>query len=196
MQNIGYAKAPRDFDFPMTSIKCQRSVHREMHGVDFAQIKFFKAGGNAIVYTGKWNNKTIAIKMLKQKQINVRIAQHEIIMEANILTKANHPNIIEIFGCGEIPRKFVVVEYLEGGTLSQLLRKTIVVSTELRSDSFSNPSVHPMVTSVISKPISFSRAMVIATELASALKYLHEDMHPSATVIHRGAAWLLPYPYE
>lgn len=91
-------------------------------------------------------------------------------LEMQILTKSNHPNIIGIKGAGEIPRKFIVVDYLEGGTLDQLLKQ--------------QPPQNPAFPQKLSG-LPVACALSIARDLASALKYLHDDMHPNATVIHR-----------
>mmetsp|Transcript_13423 Transcript_13423/g.20259 ORF Transcript_13423/g.20259 Transcript_13423/m.20259 type:complete len:186 (+) Transcript_13423:241-798(+) len=112
----------------------------------------------------------VVIKMLKQKIFHRSIAEQEMSLEMHVLIKANHPNIIGIKGAGETPRKFIVVDYLEGGTLDQLLKK----------NQPQNPT-HPHK----KNGLPMASVLSIARDLASALKYLHDDMHPNATVIHR-----------
>eukprot|EP00597_Dinobryon_sp_UTEXLB2267_P012727 CAMPEP_0170118438 /NCGR_PEP_ID=MMETSP0020_2-20130122/13713_1 /TAXON_ID=98059 /ORGANISM="Dinobryon sp., Strain UTEXLB2267" /LENGTH=122 /DNA_ID=CAMNT_0010347443 /DNA_START=248 /DNA_END=616 /DNA_ORIENTATION=+ len=92
--------------------------------------------------------------MLKQKLHHHDVAHQEMNIEMQILTKIDHPNIIGIKGAGEIPRKFIVVDYLEGSTLDKLLQQY---------QSSANPQ----------------------HQQSKHNKYLHDDVHPNATVIHR-----------
>ena len=139
-------------------------------GNEFSDVKYLGTGSNSLVYTAKRNDEMVAIKMLKQKLHHRSVAEQEMNLEMQILTKANHPNIIGIKGAGEIPRKFIVVDYLEGGTLDQLLKQ--------------QPPQNPAL-SQKSSGLPVASALSIARDLVSALKYLHDDMHPNATVIHR-----------
>jgi serine/threonine protein kinase len=82
-------------------------------------------------------------------------------IEMEILAEIDHKNIIRILGGGETPRKFIIVEYLYGGTLDQMI------------------SLHKL-------GLPIQSALTIASELAAALKYLHNDVDPSLMVIHRG----------
>ena len=105
--------------------------------------------------------------MLKERPNNVRTAEKELIFEAGILARLRHPNIISIMGVGDIIRKFMVLELLEGGTLSELLQ---------------GPAKSP-VAQILLPTLS---VISMAKSLVSALKYLHEDFHPEAMIIHRG----------
>lgn len=118
--------------------------------------------------------------MLKAQLQNRRIAEQEMVSEAGILARLKHPNIINIVGSGSEPRKFIVLELLQGGTLSELLypeaqdgaQSNVVASVE---SSAAAPFILPSHTIVF-----------IAREIAKALHYLHNEIDPNMMIIHRG----------
>ena len=124
-------------------------------------MKYLSKGSNSILYTGVTDDKLIAIKMLKPNLKNKDVAVDEMNIEMEILSRINHENIIRISGAGEIPRKFIIVEFLYGGTLDHMIPK--------------NKLGLPIQT-----------AITIARDLSAALNYLHNDFDPSLMVIHRG----------
>ena len=156
----------RYFDFPVDELPDRNKIEFGIEDREFSEVKYLCTGSNALVYTGVRNKKIVGVKMLRPKQKNRNVANQEISIECRILCKLQHPNIIRIFGAGEEPRKFIIMEYLDGGTLDNLLSKQ-----DRQSDT---------------PGLSFSSILRIATELASSLQYLHDEVHPSATVIHRG----------
>lgn len=159
----------RNFDFPIHTLPKKNNVVFGIEDKNFSNVKFLSNGSNAAVYTGTRENKFVAIKMLKPQIKHMEVAVQEMHIEMQVLSRAQHPNIISVYGAGEKPRKFIMLEYLGGGTLESLLRQQL--RTGVHSESIGLP---------------WDSVLPIAMELASALKYLHEDFHPSAMVIHRG----------
>ena len=159
----------RNFDFPIHTLPKKVNVVFGIEDKDFSNVKFLSNGSNAAVYTGTRENKFVAIKMLKPQIKHQEVAVQEMHIEMQVLSRVQHPNIIGVYGAGEKPRKFIMLEYLGGGTLESLLRQQS--RTGIRCESAGLP---------------WESVLPIAMELASALKYLHEDFHPSAMVIHRG----------
>ena len=88
-----------------------------------------------------------------------------------MLSRVSHPNIIKVIGSGESPRKFIVLEYLSGGTLKRLLEEKPGKSL---LSMFSNTG------------IPLKDVLEYAKSLASALDHLHREVCIGATVIHRG----------
>jgi serine/threonine protein kinase len=119
-------------------------------------------GSNSIVYRACRGNNIVAVKMLKQKIIHRKVAEQEMQLEFLLLSRVNHPNIIGMHAAGKAPRKFIEVDYLAGGTLDEKLRN--------RSPE---------------NKLNYRLALSIAKDLASALKYLHDDFHSEVTIIHR-----------
>jgi len=91
------------------------------------------------------------------------IARSEFLAEIDILLRLNHPNIIKILGTGiHKERIFLVVEELRDIGLSMIPKPKFNTK---RSD--------------------FRRNLEIMYQLASALAYLHESVHPIALILHR-----------
>ena len=165
----------RDFDFSIHSLPNRRAG--VTYGIDdknFSDVKYLTSGSNTIVYTALKNEELLAVKMLKS---NKKIAVDEMNLEMHILSKVDHENIVRINGAGEQPRKFIVLEYLSGGTLDRRLSE---LKAQEKKDILQVSSIQTR------SSFRWQTALPIAIQLASALKYLHDDFHPHATIIHRG----------
>ena len=167
----------RDFDFPIHTIPNRADILFGIEDKEFSDVKCLSSGSNVIVYTGIHNKEFIAVKMLKSKIKNKRVAVEELNLEMQILAKVDHENIIQIRGAGEQPRKFITLEYLRGGTLDKILAEITVQEKGVQK----NGSRHSLTLS-----LRWQTALPIALQLASVLKYLHQDFHPKASIIHRG----------
>ena len=96
--------------------------------------------------------------------------------EHGLLCRVSHPNIIRLLGAGTLPRRFLVLEYLDGGSLYTILAKNdATASTSLLSASrfFRRPT------------FTYVMLLIKAKDIAEALHYLHFGCHPQATIIHR-----------
>ncbi|XP_026400211.1 wall-associated receptor kinase 5-like [Papaver somniferum] len=120
-------------------------------------------GGYGIVYRGTLSdNRVVAIKKSKvidQSQIE------QFVNELVILTQINHRNVVKLLGCcleTEVP--MLVYEYVSSGTLFQHIHSK-------QNDSTGMPS------------ITWESRLRIATEIASAIAYLHSAASPP--IIHR-----------
>src|SRR6185312_17112853 len=92
-------------------------------------------GGMGIVYLARHRDleHLAAIKLLSVKQFHsdkdVLLAQR-FLNEAKILAALNHPNIVRLHNCemaGDT-QPYIVMEYLEGVSLSSLLEKAGILS--------------------------------------------------------------------
>lgn len=71
-------------------------------------------------------NRTVAIKILR-RDLHALPARHELTREAHIVSSLNHPHICTIHDIGsEAGVDYIVMEYLEGETLQQRLRRGAV----------------------------------------------------------------------
>ena len=92
------------------------------------------AGAWAIVYQGIHGSlqKTVAIKMLKHQMAMDEEFSAKFIREAEIIANINHPNIVHVYDIEDLyATHFIVMEYLEGESLEQLLKRVGKLSPEL-----------------------------------------------------------------
>ena len=82
-------------------------------------------GGMGVVYRARFvkNDRIVAVKLLPADVTDeTLLARFE--REMEVLRSLRHPNIVHCFGGNcEGDRQFYAMEYVEGGTLHQLLRK-------------------------------------------------------------------------
>ncbi len=125
-------------------------------------IKEIGTGGMAIIYLAidKRDGKEVAIKEILPQMIKDVEFVKRFIHETKIMQSLNHPNILPIYDAQLGPEKhYIVMPYLEGGTLKELLEK------------------------VKNIPLDFS--IYILTQILKALEYahhkgiIHRDLKPS-----------------
>eukprot|EP01036_Dinobryon_divergens_P033068 gene33068-42779_t len=168
----------RGFDFPIHTIPNSAEMTFNINDNDFTDVKYLSSGSNVLVYTGIRNQEFIVVKMLKSDSKFKRVAVEELNLEMQILAKVNHENIIRIIGAGEKPRKFIILEYLGGGTLDKLLDEMTIQEKSLQKQKS-----HGHLPLTLS--LRWQTALPIAIQLATVLKYLHDDFHRKAAIIHR-----------
>lgn len=83
------------------------------------------AGGMGVIYLGRqiFLDRLVAIKMLKSKTASAK-ARMRFHQEGKAASALNHPGIVAIndFGTDEEDRPYMVMEYVEGVTLSDIIR--------------------------------------------------------------------------
>ncbi|KMZ61345.1 putative Protein kinase [Zostera marina] len=122
--------------------------------------KIIGEGGFGKVYHGIHKNGTqVAVKMLSSSSAQ---GAKEFQMEANLLTRIHHKNLVSLVGyCNEKDHLALVYEYMEGGSLKKLI-----------SGQRKNSTV-----------ISWGDRMKIAFETAQGFDYLHRGCQPA--IVHR-----------
>jgi serine/threonine protein kinase len=76
-------------------------------------------GGSGVVYKGILDDgRAVAVKML----LNVRQCEEEFQAELHIIGRINHMNLVRIWGvCSESSHRMLVTEYIENGSLANVL---------------------------------------------------------------------------
>ena len=111
-------------------------------------------GAYGAVYAGTWNKRTVAVKKLHA--ISTRSDVKTFLREVSVLSKARHPNIVQLFGaCLKSPHFCIVEEMMEGGSLHARLHET-------------------------KRALSDDETLRVALDVARALEYLH-----SKCIVHR-----------
>mmetsp|Transcript_25959 Transcript_25959/g.37209 ORF Transcript_25959/g.37209 Transcript_25959/m.37209 type:complete len:363 (+) Transcript_25959:703-1791(+) len=162
------------FSFPVSKFLVVNSFSNDLTQGDFQSIQNFAEGSNSDIFLATYNSNQVIVKMLKKRLCKSRVALQELHLEHGMLARLSHPNVVKILGAGDTPQKFIVLEYLGGGTLQQLLSDRKSPSILNFSPIFKKKYVIPL-----------DRCLIMARDIATALKYLHEDCCEGATIIHR-----------
>ena len=127
------------------------------------------------IYTAMWSdissgisNRPVIIKLIKADRVKSPVAVSEFEAEAAVLSCTDHTNIVRMLGSGHTPRRFVILELLDGGSLSH--------SLGLRPDSLNRTRT---------RKFSYLETLSLARDLASSLDYLHNRCHRSFKIVHR-----------
>ncbi len=90
-------------------------------------LEVLGGGGMGLVYKAKHllMNRTVAIKMLLPEVIGSETALARFQQEAQAASSLNHPNILTVFDFGQTAdgKPYLVMDYLEGKALSEVLDK-------------------------------------------------------------------------
>jgi hypothetical protein len=145
-----------------------------MEMMDFNNVLHLTDGSNSNLYTATKTSSgnRVVIKMIKKEVMRDDLALLEFDSEGGLLSRVSHPNIIKLLGVGTRPRRFLVLEYLGGGSLSS--RQNVVISTH-------GLTAKP----ILRKPTyTYDALLTLIKTLAGGLNYLH-TFSSSAMVIHR-----------
>jgi len=126
----------------------------------------------SILYTGIFDKKTVVVKTINplcQDDIFVEDLETEL----SILSKVKHNNIIQLYGAGHTPNgnRFLILEYLEGGTLSQKVQLKTV-------------NKYPMCKRKQFK-FKMENVMIYARSIADALAYCQTSAIDDCMLLHR-----------
>lgn len=137
-------------------------------------VEYLTDGGNAWIHTAVFQGKSVVVKTLKPECQDVALAIKEIESELEIHSRLDHPNICKLVGAGFTPRgiRFIVLERLDGGTMSQLLGYDNRIRDRRRR--FWNK-----------KKLSYMDVLQCSRDLADSLAYCHGRAIPNAMVMHR-----------
>ena len=137
-------------------------------------VEYLTDGGNNWIHTAVLHGKSVVIKTLKPECQDVALAINEIEGELEIHSRLDHPNIVKLIGAGYTPRgvRFVVLERLDGGTLSQMLGYDNRIRDRRRRFW-------------TKRKISYMDVLKCARSLADALAYCHGRAIPNVMVLHR-----------
>ena len=100
---------------------------------DYTVLERLGKGGTGVVYRAHHDERgDVAIKLLPGVG---RGARGRLLREASLVASLDHPRIIKVYGLGEHQRRpYIVMELLDGLTLTEVMRSGHDVSLELRLD--------------------------------------------------------------
>jgi eukaryotic-like serine/threonine-protein kinase len=126
-------------------------------------------GGMGEVYKGIGNDRVVAVKVLPQKFARQPEFRKRFAREADTMTLLEHPNIVKMYDYGETEdgTAYMVLEYIEGQELSDLLRQRGTLPFE---------TVLP-----------FIREFADALDYAHSKGFVHRDIKPSNIMVRSDA---------
>jgi hypothetical protein len=160
------------FAFPIGEIAVSCPVPDNLVMEHFTDIQYIADGSNANIFLARLNDDKIVIKMIKEEIQTDPVAVHEFNVEHGILSRVSHENIIKLVGAGRLPRRFIVLEWLGGGTLNSILQQN-QVKPGLAQRLFRRPS------------FTYNNLLSRAKDITDALHFLNNQAHKGATIIHR-----------
>jgi serine/threonine protein kinase len=169
---------------PHKSVSVSRDGPHRIYSVTGAQlnlqwdalrnVEYLTDGGNNWIHTAVLHGKSVVVKTLKPECQDVALAINEIEGELEIHSRLDHSNIVSLIGAGFTPRgvRFVVLERLDGGTLTQLLGYDTRIRDRRRRFW-------------TKKKMSYMDVLKCARSMADAMAYCHGRAIPNAMVKHR-----------
>ncbi|KAL2934303.1 Wall-associated receptor kinase-like 20 [Bienertia sinuspersici] len=132
---------------------------------NFSQETILGSGGFGEVYKGKLNDGTfVAVKRSKFGNIK---GTDQVLNEVRVLCQVNHRSLVRLLGCCvELEEPVLVYEYINNGTLFDILHDSISSYDDIKHE-----------------PLSWHQRLVIAHQIAEGLAYLHFSAVPP--IIHR-----------
>lgn len=146
----------------------------DMKWTQLANLEYLTDGGNNWIHTAVVDGKAVVVKTLKPECQDLALAINELESELDIHARLSHMHIVNLIGAGVTSKgyRFIVLERLDGGTLSQVLGYDTRIRDRRRR--FWKK-----------KSFSFLEVLTHARSLAAALAYLHGRAVPGCMVIHR-----------
>lgn len=160
------------FSYPIGNIPVKNWVPDNLEMEHFTEIQYIADGSNSNVFLARLSGEKVVIKMIREDIQHDPVAVHEFDVEYGTLARVSHPNIIKLKGAGRRPRRFIVLEWLGGGTLNSILNQHQVKSG-LAQKLFRRPS------------FTYQTLLLRARDIAEALRFLHSHCHVGASIIHR-----------
>ena len=87
---------------------------------NICNMMYLDEGSQGIIHMGKlWGT----LVVIKSSTANSSTAYNELENEKAILERLSHRNIVKILGLGNVPRQFIILEYVDGETLDEFISK-------------------------------------------------------------------------
>ena len=141
-------------------------MNTEMIAKRYLVVRSIGSGGMADVYLGIDTilEREVAIKVLRGDLATDPVSLKRFQREAMAITRVSHPNIVEVYDVGEDEgRYFIVMEYVRGQTLKQLIAKRGALDSD--------------------EAVNILKQLVSAVALAHASGIIHRDIKSQNVLI-------------
>lgn len=171
--NVPTWDPPASYSFPIALMPIKHDIPGDLTFESFTDLRHIADGSNSNIFLGRLNGTKVIVKLIKEEVEQDPVAIQEFELEYGTLARISHPNIISVLGAGNYPRKFIVLEWLGGGSLNTMLTQ--------------NQQQSGLTHKLFKKPtFTYTNLLQSARAIAEAFEYLHYRCHPGATFIHRG----------
>lgn len=137
----------------------------------FEDIKLFGRGKKVTYFSASLWGSTVIIKVFKD--------DNELERDRQLLERMCHTSILKILGIGASSSRYIIVEMVEGETLDEFIYRRTVYASDIFSRLIYGIDKRKYL-------LHYTRVLSIVKQVFSALKYLHEEVHPDFTIIHGG----------
>ena len=146
----------------------------DMKWSQLENVEYLTDGGNNWIHTAVVDGKPVVVKTLKPECQDVGLAIKELEGELEIHSKLCHDHIVRLIGAGVTSKgsRFIVLERLDGGILSQVLGYDTRIRDRRRR--FWKK-----------KHFSYVEVLTHARSLADSMAYCHSRALPGCMVLHR-----------
>ncbi len=143
-----------------------------VHGLEL--VEALGSGGMGVVFKARQValDRDVAVKFLRDAHLSDSGRRERFLQEARAVARLRHPHLVQLYEFGEVPaaggatsQPYLVLEYMSGGSLADLVRST---------------------------PQRPGEAARLVETLANAIHYahqqgvIHRDLKPANVLLHRG----------
>ncbi|CAM9242400.1 unnamed protein product [Chrysoparadoxa australica] len=142
-------------------------------------MQYLTKGAMCEIHSAEYRGQKVAIKVPRLDCEEPKVAEHDLEVELDVLIDLDHKHIITLIGAGmkaEKPHRFLVLEFLDLGTLAEKLEQGTQYGVGGQGNQKRNrrqQSFHVLT------------MLERAVELSLALEYLHHDVSKTLFVVHR-----------
>eukprot|EP00611_Tribonema_gayanum_P002028 TRINITY_DN114_c3_g1_i1.p1 TRINITY_DN114_c3_g1~~TRINITY_DN114_c3_g1_i1.p1 ORF type:complete len:420 (-),score=91.85 TRINITY_DN114_c3_g1_i1:435-1694(-) len=163
----------------------QPDCYRKVEWDDLKCLRYVTRGGMCRIYSAQWQGMKVAVKAPRDESRDCAGAERDLELELHLLQHLDHRHIIKLIGAGwrSVGRRlsrFLVLEYLEGGTLGDAIAQGAAARGRT-----------PLLKRLLgghkkTRHQNVLQALERAAQLADALEYLHcPGGGPATAVLHR-----------
>eukprot|EP00611_Tribonema_gayanum_P020591 TRINITY_DN3780_c0_g1_i1.p1 TRINITY_DN3780_c0_g1~~TRINITY_DN3780_c0_g1_i1.p1 ORF type:complete len:538 (+),score=136.60 TRINITY_DN3780_c0_g1_i1:226-1839(+) len=147
-------------------------LNMEVQWSELSEVEFLVNGSRCTIYTATYNHQACVVKLLRKDAVDAAIVRRELELEMELLMRLNNENIVRLLGAGIEPERFLIIERLDGGTLSQRCGSGGAVRDRRRR--FKRK-----------QPFNYLELLKCGRQIADGLRYLHDEAIPGRIVLHR-----------
>eukprot|EP00903_Cladosiphon_okamuranus_P020598 g18908.t1 len=155
--------------------------YRVLQWSELSHLTYITMGAMCEIYSAELDGVKVAVKIPRKDCEEPAVAEHDLEVELDVLKRVSHKHILALIGAGEReekPHRFLVLEYLELGTLADKL--------DGDAEEAANGSAFARRQKRTKKYQDFYMVTMLerSMELALALEHLHYHM-PDMFIVHR-----------